>query len=268
MRISTKTLDQLRQELSGLHLFGKEANGQIDHALRLIKSANIAIEKEIDRNGFASSEDEIFFFRHVKPPLYSFQIAFTKLRKIELLRPAFDKKKFKSLVKQNLDFIQAQYLDYPEFTRYYNSSSTHNDELYFLSSNRIQLDCFPHLYNDKFSTGYDLIAAYLLAYQFLINHFDQSEKNVQQEVVKSSIKWSLGKVDFVELISGLHAIASINKGEIDLKTLCSQLGQLMGVEVKDIYGTRNELKERKGEKFKLFRQIIDALEHDFDDNFE
>lgn len=268
MRISTKTLDALRQDLSGLHLFGKEANAQIDNALELIKSATISIEQDIDQRGFVTPEEEIFFFRYVKPPLYSLQIAFTNLRKIELLRPAFDKKKFKSLIKQNLDFIQAHYLDYPEFTRYYNSVSTHDDERYFMRSNRIQLDCFPHSYDDKFSTGYDLIAAYLLAYQFLIDHFDQNDKKVHADSSNSIIPWTADKVAFVELISGLHAVASINKGDMDLKTLCIELGHVFNVDVKDIYGKRSEIKERKGERFKFIRQMLDALERDFDENIE
>lgn len=271
MRISTKTLDQLRHELSGLHLFGKEANVQIEHALELIKSATISIEKEIELSGFATPEEEIFFFRHVKPHLYSLQIAFTKLRKIELLRPAYDKKKFKSFVKQKLDFVQAHFIDYPEFTRYYNSVASNDDNRYFLRSNKIQLDCFPHLYNNTFSTGYDLIAAYLLAYQFLINHFNQVEKKTQIENNTSTISWASDKVAFVELVSGLHLMSSINSsnmGKMDLKTLNSILGHVFNIDVKDVYGKRIEIKNRKGERFKYLRQMLDELERHFDDNFE
>ena len=265
---STKTLDQLRQELSELNLFGKDANEQIEYALERIKSTTFSIEDEIDRSAFKTPEEEIFFFRHIKPPLYSLHIAFSKLRKIELQRPACSKKKFKGLVKQKLDFIQAHYIDYPEFTRYYNSSATYDDDRYFLRSNKIQLDCFPHLYNNKLSTGYDLIAAYLLAYQFLIDHFNQNDKKVDFVTNNSNISWSADKIAFVEIVSGLQAMAAINLGKNDLKTLCSQLGQALNVEVKDIYGKRNEIKERKGDRFKFIRQMLEALEQEFDENFE
>jgi hypothetical protein len=254
--------------LSGLNLFGKDANEQIEFALERIKSTTFSIEDEIDRSSFRTPEDEIYFFRHIKPPLYSMHIAFSKLRKIELQRPACSKKKFKVLVKQKLDFIEAHYIDYPEFTRYYNSNSTYDDERYFLRSNKIQLDCFPHLYNDKFSTGYDLIAAYLLAYQFLIDHFDQNDKKAQSDVNNSNISWTADKIAFVELISGLQIMGSVNLGKNDLKTLCSQLGQALNIEVKDIYGKRNEIKERKGDRFKFIRQMLEALEQEFDENFE
>lgn len=268
MRISTITLDQLRQELSGLNLFGVDALVNIETALQLVKTAIETIEADIERNGFTSSKDEIYFFRHVKPHVYAFQIAFTKIRKIELLRSAYNKREFKGIVKQKLTFIQAHYIDYPEFTRYYNSNATHDDERYFLRSNRIPLDCFPLLYNVSCSTGFDVLAAYLLAYQFLIDHFDQDEKRIQIDLNQSELFWSLRKVDFVELISGLHAMVSINRGENDLKTLCLQLGKVFNIEIKDIYGKRSEIKERKGERFKFIRQMLDTLERDFDENFE
>ncbi len=268
MSKSTITLDQLRQELFGLNLFGVDALVNIEAALQLVKTAIETIEADIERIGFTSSADEIYFFRHVKPHVYAYQIAFTKIRKIELLRLAYSKKEFKGIVKQKLAFIQAHYIDYPEFTRYYSSSSTHDDERYFLRSNRIHLDCFPISYNDNNSTGYDLIASYLLAYQFLINHFDQDEKRIQIDLNQSELLWSLRKVDFVELISGLHAMASINRGENDLKTLCLQLGKVFNIDIKDIYGKRREIKERKGERFKFIRQMLDTLERDFDENFE
>lgn len=265
---STKTLDQLRQELSGLNLFGADALVQIEHALRLIKKATKSIESDVESKGFASAKDEIYFFRHLKPHVYALQIAYTKLRKFELLKPSHNKKKFKGIVKQKLTFIQAHYIDYPEFTRYYNSHDTHDDERYFLRSNSIQLDCFPLFYDHKFSTGYDVLAAYLLSYQILIDHFDHEEKRSHNDHIRTNISWSLGKVDFIELISGLHIMASVNKGKIDLKTLCSVLGPAFNIEVKDVYGKRNEIKERKGERFKFIHQMLDRLEREFDENFD
>jgi len=267
MRKTSTTIDQLRQKLSELNFYGHDAIGQIETAIRLIRTATNVIENELVRNDFGKS-DEIYFFRHIKPLLYSMHISFSVLRKIELQRPACNKKKFKALVKEKLDFVQAHYTDYPEFIRYYNSPATTDDERYFLRSNKIQLECFPHLCDDQFSTGYDLIAAYLLAYQFLIEHFNQSDKKGQTEILNSNISWTSDKIAFVELISGLQIMASINLGKNDLKTLCSLLGQVFNIEVKDIYGKRNEIKERKGERFKFLRQMLDALEQEFDENVE
>ncbi|MEY3498413.1 MAG: hypothetical protein RL308_82 [Bacteroidota bacterium] len=268
MTKSTKTLDQLRQKLSGLNLFGPDALYQIEYALSQVKTAMEDIEADVALEGFNSSKDEIFFFRHVKPHVFAMHIFYTKLRKLELFRLSCNKKKFRGLVEKKLNFIQEHYLDYPEFTRYYNSSSTHDDECYFLRSSSIKLDCSSLFYNHKLSTGYDVLAAYLLAYQFLIEHFDQNDKKVPIDSSISTFSWSFKKVDFVELISGLHAIASVNKGEIDIKTLCVQLAPIFNIEIKDVYGKRNEIKERKGERFKFIRQMLDNLEREFDDNFE
>lgn len=257
---------QLRAQLSELNLFGEESISQIRTALQLIRSTTTSIEKEIDDNYFVCQEDEIYYFRHVKPPLYSLQIAYRKILKLELLRPSFSKKEFKSILKQKLDFIQGHYIDYPEFTRYYNSTSTDKDQRYFLRANCIDLDCFPLYYDDTNSTGYDVVAAYLLAYKFLIDHYDQNEKKGQFETNQLNTLWSSDKLDYVELVSGLHIMASLNMGKDDLKKVNSQLCHMFNIEIKDFYGKRNEIKSRKGIKFRYIKEMFDRLEEHFDEN--
>lgn len=261
------SLDRLRQQLSELNFFNEDAITQIEKANLLIRKSIISIEAQIDQFDFASPDEEIHFFRHIKPQLYSLQIAFNKLLKIELLRPAYSKKEFKIILKQKLDFIKAHYIDFPEFTRYYNGTSTHDDTRYFLRSNRIELSCFPLLYDDRHSTGYDVVAAYMLAYKFLINHFEGNSPIIQSNSNNLKLSWSADKVAFVELFSGLKAIGAINEGNIGLKTLCVQLGQVLNIDVKDIYKKRGEIKERKGERFRFLRQMIDKLEKDFDEDY-
>lgn len=257
---------QLRQQLSELKLFGANSISQIENAIKLIQTATIAIEGEIDDNDFVSPEEEIYFFRHIKSPLYSLQIAYRKILKIELLRPSYSKKEFKAILKQKLDFIQGHYIDYPEFTRYYNSTSTDNDERYFLRSNKLEINYFSPFYDESNSTGYDYIAAYLLAYKHLSDHYDQSDKNDQIELNYSDSSWSSDKLDLVELISGLHIMSSLNGGKSDLKTVSTKLCRIFNVEVKDFYGKRREIKQRKGEKFKYLREMLDRLEDEFDEN--
>ncbi len=268
MKHNSKKVIQLRQHLSELDLFGADAIKQIESAIQLIRSTTIEIEAEIDNNDFASPEEEIHFFRYIKPPLYSLQIAYRKILKIELQRSSHSKKEFKNFLKQKLDFVQAHYIDYPEFIRYYNGNQTHNDSRYFLRENRIELDCFPHFYDDSHSTGYDVVAAYMLAYKFLLDHYDQSDKKVQLETIQSNISWTGDKVAFVELLSGLHLMGSLNMGKNDLKSLCSALGQVLNIDVKNVYEKRIEIRQRKGERFKYIRQMLEFLERDFDENIE
>lgn len=271
MNQNAKKVDQLRQELSGLNFFGPDAIKQIETAIQLVRTTTFEIEAEIDKNDFESPEEEIFFFRHIKPPLYSRQIAFRKMLKLELQKSSLCKKEFKMYLKSKLDFIKAHFIDYPEFARYFSSNQSHNDSRYFLRANRIELDCFPHFYDDSHSTGYDVVAAYLLAYKFLMKHYDQCDKKTQNDTVPSKISWVGEKVAFVELVSGLHLMSSIkidNIGKNDLKTLNSVLCKAFNLDVKDVYNKRIEIRQRKGERFKYLRQMIDEMERHFDENFE
>jgi hypothetical protein len=268
MKLLLSKIDQLRSQLSGLNLFGEDAIHQIESANQLIRDTLIQIEAFMAKKEFKTNEEEIFFFRHIKPQIYSLQLAYMKILKIELLRPTYSKKEFKNFLKHKLDFVQAHYSDYPEFIRYYNSNQTYDDQRYFLRKNRIVLDCFPHFTDEYHSTGYDIVAAYMLAYKILVNHYDQTEKKQQAESTQSNISWTGDKVAFVELLSGLHLMGSLNMGSSDLKTLNNELGQLFNIDIKDLYGKRQEIKNRKGERFKFLHQMLDQLERDFDEDLD
>lgn len=268
MKLLLTRIDQLRSQLSELNFFGENAIHQIETANQLIRDTTVQIEAFLVKNTFQSQEDEIFFFRHIKPSIYSLQLAYMKILKIELLRSSLSKKEFKIFLKQKLDFVQTHYLDYPEFVRYFNSTQTHDDARYFLRRNGIVLECFPHPYDTYNSTGYDIIAAYMLAYKILANHYDQTEKKQQTEATQSNISWTGDKVAFVELLSGLHLMGSLNMGSFDLKSLNQELGKLFNIDIKDFYGKRQEIKNRKGERFKYLRQMLDQLEHDFDEDLD
>jgi hypothetical protein len=108
----------------------------------------------------------------------------------------------------------------------------------------------------------------MLAYKILANHYDQTEKKQQTEPTQSNISWTGDKVAFVELLSGLHLMGSLNMGSSDLKTLNNELGQLFNIDIKDLYGKRQEIKTRKGERFKFLRQMLDQLERDFDEDLD
>lgn len=266
MRHRSTTMDQLRLKLSELNLFTDEPIAEIEKAIHLIRLTTIIIEDDIGQNDFTSKEEEIHFFRHTKPPLYALHIAHSNILQIESMRSMYGKKDFKLYIKQKLDFIKAHYIDYPEFTSYYNRTSSHDDERYFLRENRIKVDCFPHLYNESNSTGYDVVAAYLLAYKLLIDHYYGSGQKLQPELRNSNFYWSADKVAVVELFSGLKAVAAVNGGDVDLKSLCALAGVALNVEIKDIYGKRSEIKDRKGERCRFLKQMIDALEKEFDES--
>lgn len=262
------TVDELRQKLSGLDLFGVDVIKNIERAILLTRSTAMYIENKIIEKGFHSQEEEIRFFKLTKPPLFSYLIAFQTMLKIEQTRPQYGRKEFKDFVRQKLQFVKAHYIDYPEFSRYFISDRTDQDTRFFLRENRIELDCFPHTYDDRLSTGYDVIAAYLLAYQFLSEHYDKTLNRSQVDPTFSKLTWSADKIAFVELVSGLHAMGCINWGKNDLKTLTTELGQLLNIDIKDIYGKRAEIKERKGDRFRFLTQMSEKLNSDFDDNFD
>lgn len=267
MKRHLTTLQQLREELAELHPHGDHAANSTLKALKIIKKALRSIEKEIHQHGFPSVEDEIFYFKEIKPPICSLQIAYGLILQIEQLRNITTPMKLKKTIKGKSKFLKEHVKTHSEFVAYYNSRWNHLDEKYFLRANKCIVHSNPLLSAQELTTGYDVIAAYVLAYRFFVDHYHSRETMLNASQKTTQLTWSKDKVAFVELISGLHAIQAIQGGGLDLKTLTTEMGALFGIEIKDIYGKRKEIKARKGERFKFLRQMIEQLEEEFDQSW-
>ncbi len=264
MKQYASTIQKLRQELSQLHPHGKNAVKTTLIALRMVKKVLAKIEVEISSKGFPSLEDEIIYFKEIKPPICSLQIAYAIILQIEQKRPLATEQEFKKIIRQEIKFLKKHFSDFSEFSTYYENNLDYHDKKYFLRENKCIVTSNPLLSAQKFTTGYDVIAAYLLAYKFVVDHYNLHPTNQEQLIKKENFNWSKDKVAFVELISGLHAMNAIKGSNVDLKTLTNELGSIFGVEIKDVYGKRKEIKARKGERFKFLRQMLDQLEQEFD----
>jgi hypothetical protein len=118
---------------------------------------------------FRDEEEEILFFKEVKPKLGSRLIYFRKVYNIEMSRPAGTEKQIEYLseVLNDINKYNHKRLD---FIRYYRSGATHLDALYFLRDQMDEeqyLETFCHELDPKFSTNCDFRVAKVLANDML-----------------------------------------------------------------------------------------------------
>lgn len=265
MRKHVSTLQRLKSELAYLDLRGENAAKNSNQALGIIKKALASIEMEILKQGFPSIEDEIFYFKEIKPPICALQIAYGMILQLEQMRPFSTKDEMAKAIKKSCKFLKMHFEKFSEFIAYYNTGIDTEDYKYFLRENKCILAYNPLLSAQALSTGYDVIVAYMLAYRLLIENYDIHQKD-QQQKKQSTLKWSGDKVAFVELISGLYSMRVVSGSSLDLKSITMELSSIFDVDIKDIYGKRKEIKLRKGERFKFLRQMLNELEKEFDDN--
>jgi hypothetical protein len=261
----TTTFNELKNKLNQVNPAKTDLLQRTEKSIMLIKDATSELEFLIRENGFRSQQDEIHFFRHIKPEINSLGIAYTIIQIVESQRPTSSKEGFQKLIEQKLEFVRAHYVDFPEFISYYNSSSTIKDDIFFLRTNVTKQNMFPQPFDAKYSTGYDLIAAYALAYKFLANHFQQSTGNGSDDLPDPKMQWTKQKVAFGELLYALKNIKAINNGNTELSVMSRSLGKLLNIEIGDPYKTFNEIRSRKEDRLRFLKQMIFELEMKMDE---
>lgn len=118
---------------------------------------------------FNDEEEEIIFFKEIKPKLCFRLIYYRKVYNIEMNRPAGVEKQ-KEYLCEKLDDINKYNSKRLDFIRYYRSGSTHLDTLYFLRGRtdpEQYLETFYYELDSNFSTNCDFKVAKILANDLL-----------------------------------------------------------------------------------------------------
>jgi hypothetical protein len=161
-------VDQIESSDSNILKKSLEASHVIAEAFDKLKTFIISYE-------FKNDEEEISFFKEIKPKFCFRLIYYRKLYNIEMNRPAgVDKQKEYLLEEVNeINKFNNKRLD---FIRYYRSGSSHLDSLYFLRGkmdSEQYLETFYYELDPKFSTNYDFKVAKILSNDMLLTYLLQ-----------------------------------------------------------------------------------------------
>ena len=238
-----------------------------------LKSAR---NKVID-HGFETAEDEIYFFKHIKPKIYCNLIYYAKLFKIENKRPRGSSKSQVHYFNGHIKRLQNFFNDNLDFYNYFRRGSTLFDEQYFLrekSDIRLCPDDFHFLIDEMFSTSHDSTVATILAFDLLIIHLkceiDKLEKNPCRDdhasmIPRPKLLWTANKIDMVELIYALHSSKIINKGNIEIKDIARIAESVFNVQLGDFYRAFLEIRMRKTKRTKFLDELKKNLIGRMDD---
>ncbi|RXJ43718.1 RteC domain-containing protein, partial [Gelidibacter gilvus] len=149
--IENSDLTKIRNLKEGINL-----SGQTILDFRLIIRAG---------NGFSAQEDEIHFFKNIKPFILGRLQFFGELQKFELKWPKADVKTQKKYIRAALKKIDQHKNDNINFWRYVKNKQSQQDSLYFLRSTRqigINCDMSHYIVDPEFSTSYDNLMAHFV----------------------------------------------------------------------------------------------------------
>ena len=131
-----------------------------------VKELKVLFEKEKNK----SSQQEIEFFKNVKPKFTSKLIYYNVIFKIETKKPHGGERIIKKYLNNELDKLKRYFDGNLDFYRYYRTGSSYLDHKYFLRGKfdvKLALDSFYFEADHTFSTSHDFKVAKILAHDLI-----------------------------------------------------------------------------------------------------
>ncbi|WP_270538673.1 RteC domain-containing protein [Bacteroides ovatus] len=234
----------------------------------------------IVNHSFSSKEEEIYFFKHIKPEVLSRLLYFTEIYNTEMRKPHGSIEVLKKYYNDRLDELTSYFESNLDFYQYYRSKATHLDNHYFVRGHidfKLCPNCVPYDRDPEFSTCYDHKAAQILANDMLCIYLNKKLHGVDKQVIiaksrsflpEHPFRWTATKIAAVELGYAIYAAGVLNNGQADIKEIMTFMEASFQIDLGDYYRTYITMKDRKKDRTSFLNSLIKSLlkKMDEDDN--
>ena len=237
----------------------------------------LKVKAKIVQSGFKNEQQEINFFKNIKPQILGKLIYYNKVFRFETTCPVSTGKIHQSYYENELKSLKSEYKESicnTYFYRYYRAGRTDRDHSYFmlgkinyhdgLNSGVFEIDL-------SFSTYYDNKIAHIIAnellYTYLLNKINPEENPdfvLLNDDVNKDISWTNSQNALIELIYALYASSSISHGSIGIRKLALIFQILFRTTVNDIHHAFHRMKTRAGSRTAFLDQLKVSLEEYMD----
>ncbi len=265
-----------------------EFNAKIQSELKNVNEFEITLEDSIRiidflkrnlsdlRDFFISKtnltvQEEIYFFKEIKPNILSELLFFNKIYSLKLNRPNGSYETVKIYYEKELSVLTRFFEKHLPFYQYYRLKSTHFDEFYFIRNKSCKLICTDStqfIADPLFSSGYDYIIAKIICNEKLLMYLDKKINYIQKftdnennriSFPQKHFKWTASKAAAIELGYSLCSSMAINNGNVDIKDIMTFLGSCFNIDLGDYYRSYLSIKNRKKDRTPFLNLLINGL---------
>jgi hypothetical protein len=234
------------------------------------------IHKWLKKHVFLSVQEEIYFFKELKPKMVSKLLFYKELLKLEASLPPSKKKKRKHY-EELLTAIHQYVTTNKEFYEYYRSRTSFRDEDLFVRhcyKDIIRYDCYLINFDSKLSTSHDYNVATIIANDMFTSHLENkleelnSNNPTTYNSMNNKITWTGTKVDMAEMIYGLYYKNMLNDGKADIKEIAKALCFAFNIEIDDktLYRCLQDIKRRSPIKAVFLQNLSKVADNKFKDS--
>lgn len=215
------------------------------------------------KHDLKNTQEEIHFFKHIKPQFIAKLIYYNTVYKIETKKPQ-GAKATKKYLNEELNKLKRYFDNNLEFYKYYRTNNTFIDDKLFVRNKydiKLSLDTFCIEADRSFSASHDYKVAKIIANDLVQLYIEDQlyNKNYKKELDKATLNWTGSKTSLIELIYALHAQSVFDNRNADIKVIAKTFESAFNIDLGDFYHTFMELKARKINRTKFLDSLCEAL---------
>ncbi len=266
----THLLLELNEQLNFIDLEIDNPIKKSEKAIELSVKSKDKLKALVQKTNFKSEEEEIQFFKEIKPQFTSKVIYYNSIFNIEMKKPNGGTRVLKKYYNNELVKLKAFFDNELDFYKYYRSGNIYLDYKYFLRGKcdiKLSLDSYYFETDRSFSTSHDfkvarilandLIQLYLENQLIMIENKDPHEKSQLKPNVK--VTWTAPKVSLTELLYALHSQGVFNNGAVDLKDIAEYFEHIFEIDLGQYRRTFLEIRTRKSERTKFITSLNESI---------
>lgn len=272
MEIATQNLKiELENNLEKIHANSNDPMQFAEPAVKLIMESIKKLKLLCLEYKFNNHEQEIKFFKEIKPIFISKLIYYNEIYTIETNCPFGGINEYRNYYKAQLTKLREFYKNNEDFYRYYKKQNSFLDHKYFLRGEpdiKLCLDSLSFQADPVFATSHDFKVAQIMANDLLklylenqINNFKKIGFINNNKQTVSSLKWTCSKVNLIELIFALHTKGVFNNGNADLQFIIRFFEKSFDIELGQFHRTFIEIASRKSDRTKFLIGLQEKLIH-------
>jgi hypothetical protein len=244
----------------------QRSENAVNIIINAVEKLKIIFEKEKTK----SQEQEIDFFKNIKPKFTSKLIYYNAIYKIETKKPHGGERIVKKYINNELEKLKRYFDSNLDFYRYYRTGSNYLDIKYFTRGKfdvKLALDSFYFEADHSFSTSHDFKVAKIMAHDLiqvyledkllLIENKEPREKSQVNHKLKQN--WTGSKVALIELLYALHTEGVFNNGTSDLKEIAEYFENVFSIDLGQYHRAFLEIRMRKTDKTKFLNGMKEKL---------
>lgn len=241
----------------------------------LCKKALTKLKNYIPHYSFNSVDEEICFFKSIKPLFYSKYIYYINIYNFQIRKPTGGEVAVREYINCELSDLKRFFDHNQAFYQYYRSGNNQLDRLFFTRDGFDVYGEIDDFHSDElFSTSHDYKLSKIIATEKFQTYLNlqltnpSQEFSIEKNITESPFKWTTNKTDLIELTYALVETGVFNNGNADIKNLVTFFQSVFQVDLRNYYHKYTDITNRKKERTVFLDKLKTNLLRRIDDKYE